>query len=115
LEHLLRLDRLPRLPAVRDAGAGGGPDRGLQEVPAAAEAGLVQPGRGHAAGRSAPLASWTASSGRGCARSTRRTLTRRPSTTSKVTGAAGTTPGGGGPSTISTGRRAPIANGCLSS
>ena len=38
----------PRLPAVPDAGAGGGADRGLRQVPAAAEAGVVQPRRGDA-------------------------------------------------------------------
>ena len=50
LEHLLRLDDQPRLHAVRDAGAGGGADRRLREVPAAPETGVVQPRRGDAAG-----------------------------------------------------------------
>ena len=31
--------------AIRDAGVGGEADRGLREIPAAPEAGLVQPGR----------------------------------------------------------------------
>ena len=45
LEHLLGLVDLPRLHHLRDAGGGRQPDRELREVPAAAEAGLVQPGR----------------------------------------------------------------------
>ena len=51
LQHLLGLVHLPRLPHVHDAGIRRGPDRELQEVPAAAEAGLVQPGRGDADAR----------------------------------------------------------------
>ena len=35
---------------VRDASAGGGADRGFRQVPAAAEAGFVQPGRRFGAG-----------------------------------------------------------------
>ena len=53
LEHLLGLDGRSRPPAVPDAGAGGGADRELREVPAAPEAGLVQPGRGAGAGDAA--------------------------------------------------------------
>ncbi len=51
LQHLLGLVHLPRLPHVHDAGIRRGPDRELQEVPAAAEAGIVQPGRGDADAR----------------------------------------------------------------
>ena len=50
LEHLLGLDGRSRSPDVPDAGGGGGGDRGLRQVPAAAEAGFVQPGRGAGAG-----------------------------------------------------------------
>ena len=50
LEHLLGLDGRPRAAAVPDAGGGRGADRGLREVPAAAETRLVQPGRGAGAG-----------------------------------------------------------------
>ena len=46
LQHLLGLDGRPRPAALCDAGGGGGADRGLRQVPAAPEAGLVQPGRG---------------------------------------------------------------------
>ena len=44
LEHLLGLGDLPRLPDLWDAGARGAADRCVHEVPAAPEAGLVQPG-----------------------------------------------------------------------
>jgi hypothetical protein len=44
-QHLLGLGHLPRLHHLRDAGARGETDRGFREVPAAAEAGLVQPRR----------------------------------------------------------------------
>ena len=44
LEHLLRLVHLTRIHHLHDAGRGRQPDRELHEVPAAAEAGLVQPG-----------------------------------------------------------------------
>src|SRR6185312_14359259 len=114
LEHLLRLGRLPRLHAVRDAGAGGRADRRLQEVPAAPETGLVQPGRGHAATRSAPLASWRPVSRSGYGHSTNDTPTRRRSTTSRGTGAAGPIPGGAGRSITSTGPRSPTASVCRS-
>ena len=53
LEYLLGLGDLPCLHHLWDAGVGGARDRGVREVPAAAEAGLVQSGRGatKAAGR----------------------------------------------------------------
>ena len=50
LQHLLGLDGRSRPAAVPDAGGGGGADRGLRQVPAAPEAGFVQPGRGAGAG-----------------------------------------------------------------
>ena len=46
LEHLLGLGDLSRLPPLRDAGARGPADRGLRAIPAASEAGRVQPRRG---------------------------------------------------------------------
>ena len=55
LEHLLGLDGRSRSADVPDAGGGGGGDRELREVPAAAEAGFVQPGRGAGAGDGAQL------------------------------------------------------------
>ena len=45
LEHLLGLVPVARLHRLCDAGAGGGADRRVREVPAASEAGLVQPRR----------------------------------------------------------------------
>ena len=50
LECLLGLDGRSHFHAVRDASGGGGADRGLRQVPAAPEAGFVQPGRGAGAG-----------------------------------------------------------------
>ena len=50
LEHLPGLDGRSRAADVSDAGGGGAADRGLRQVPAAAEAGVVQPGRGDGAG-----------------------------------------------------------------
>ena len=50
LEHLPGLDGRSRAAAVSDAGGDRGADRGLRQVPAAPEAGFVQPGRGDGAG-----------------------------------------------------------------
>ena len=50
LECLLGLDSRSHFHAVRDASCSGGADRGLRQVPAAPEAGFVQPGRGAGAG-----------------------------------------------------------------
>ena len=49
LEHLLRLADLACIPGLRHAGTGRGGDRGIRQVSAAPEAGLVQPGRRDAA------------------------------------------------------------------
>ena len=57
LEHLLGLGDLPRLPALRDAGDRRPADPGLREIPAASEAGRVQPRRGDcASSRTQPAA-----------------------------------------------------------
>ena len=53
LEHLLGLDGRSRAPIVPDAGGGRVADRGLRQVPAAAETRLVQPGLGDGAGKDA--------------------------------------------------------------
>ena len=53
LEHLLGLDGRSRAPAVHDAGGRGAADRGLRQVPAAAETGVVQPGLGDGTGENA--------------------------------------------------------------
>ena len=63
LKCLLGLDGRSRFPDVRDASGGGGADRGLRQVPAAAEAGFVQPGRGAGAGDAPRLLSRPSYSG----------------------------------------------------
>ena len=110
LQHLLRLDDESRLHALRDAGAGGGADRGLREVPAAPETGLVQPGRGHATGAGPPSVGRTPRlSRRGCGRSTSAIRIPLPSTAWRSTGVSGRTARGAVRTTICSGRAGPTA------